>query len=98
MAEVEERLEARVGHEIDIRHRLAELGYGPLERPKLTHIEQRELIEGSLRAEQRDLEKEVKLRGGDPKKAESEQQANDEMVSDLQAKINEVKGRSAADQ
>lgn len=91
MADAEQQLEARVGHEIDLRHRLAELGYGPLERPKLTHVEQRELIEGSIRAEQRDLEKEVRLRGGDPDKAEAKEQANDEMVSDLQAEIDEIK-------
>ena len=90
-AEVEKRLEARVGYEIDLRHRLAELGYGPLERPKLTHTEQRELLEGSIRAERRDLEKQVRLRGGDPDKAESEQQANDEMTSEIQAEIDEIK-------
>ena len=91
MADVEASIEAEVARQIDVSHRLAALGYGPLERPKLTAIETKELIEGSIRAERSEWEKEVRLRGGDPEKAERQQQANDEMVSELQAEIDEIK-------
>ena len=83
-------LEATAAREIDLRHRLAELGYGPLERAKLTHIEQRELIEGSVRAERREIKREVRMRGGKPDKQQAKEQRDQEMVSDLQAEIDAI--------
>lgn len=77
--------------EVDLRHRLAVLGYGPIEVSKLTHSEIRGLLEGSFRAEEREWKKQVRLRGGDPDKAEAKQQANDEMESEMQAQIDAIK-------
>jgi hypothetical protein len=79
--------EARAAHEIDVRHRLAELGYGPLERPKLTHIEIRELLEGSIRADRRERKREAARMGVDLDKEQRKREGDAKMVAELQADL-----------